>query len=200
VDVWVNGENSDMVMDRFIGRSVSARIRSMGANKKGNAIVEDTIQESLDGLMGERTHVDVGTVLITESGMLRQTHGVQRIFHVATVKRGLGEGVTPEVEDLRPSVERVLAELEQENKRLWRRIRNNNLSSVLFPMIGAGEGRLPVRTVAEAILPAAVDYFKSTPNPTIKTIYFLAFRLRERNACDKALEEYCARGILRRIP
>ena len=96
VDVWVNGENSDMTMDRFIGRSISARIRSMGANKKGGSIVDDTIQESLRGLMGERANVDIGTVFITESGMLRSTHDVQRIFHVAAVKGGLGEGVKAE--------------------------------------------------------------------------------------------------------
>src|SRR5262249_26599853 len=54
IDVWVNGEPSDMMMDRFIGRSVSARIRSMGADKEDGVISEDTIQESLRGLMGGR--------------------------------------------------------------------------------------------------------------------------------------------------
>jgi ADP-ribose pyrophosphatase len=200
VDVWVNGENSDMMMDRFIGQSISARIRSMGANKIGGSIVDDVIQEGLHDLMGERTNVDVATVFITESGMLRQTNDVQRIFHVAAVAGGLGAGVTPEVEDLLPCAEKVLAELEQESKRLWRRICNINLKSVLFPLIGAGEGGIPVQTVAEKILPAAVNYFKSTPNPTITRIYFLAFRLRERNACDKVLNEYCERGVLKRLP
>src|SRR5262249_36203483 len=33
VDVWVNGESTDMMMDRFLGRSISGRIRYLGAKK-----------------------------------------------------------------------------------------------------------------------------------------------------------------------
>ena len=42
VDVWVNGENSDMVMDRFIGQSISARIYPWARTEK--ASVSSTIQ------------------------------------------------------------------------------------------------------------------------------------------------------------
>jgi nudix-type nucleoside diphosphatase (YffH/AdpP family) len=199
VDVWVNAEPSDMMMDRFIGRSVSARIRSMGANKKDGSIVDDTIQEGLRGLMGERANVDIGTVFITESGMLRKTNDVQRIFHVAAMKSGLGKGIQAEEENLKPSAENVLAELEQENRRLWRRFCNSQLDSILFPMMGAGEGGLPVRAAAEKIIPAAIDHFRSTPQPTIKKVYFLAFRLQERNACDEVVDGYCAQGVLKRL-
>jgi nudix-type nucleoside diphosphatase (YffH/AdpP family) len=199
VDAWVNGENSDMMMDRFIGESISARIRTMGANKKVGNLVDDTIQEALRDVMGDRGNVDMGTVFITESGMLGQTNDVQRIFHVAAVKGILGQGAKPEAKDLTPCAENVLAELEKENKGLWRRICNNTLSSVLFPLMGAGEGGLPVRTVAEGIIPAAVHYFKSTPNPTVKEIYFLAFRLRERNACEAVLNAYFEEGKLKRL-
>jgi nudix-type nucleoside diphosphatase (YffH/AdpP family) len=199
VDVWVNGENSDMTMDRFIGRSISARIRSMGANKKGDSIVDDTVQESLRGLMGERANVDIGTVFITESGMLRSTHDVQRIFHVAAVKGGLGEGVKADSTKLKLCTENILAEVEQENKGIIRKFSGNYLDSILFPMIGAGDGGLQTRTVAEEIIPAAINYFKSTPNPTIREIYFLAFRLREKNACDKVLDAYCEQGVLKRL-
>jgi nudix-type nucleoside diphosphatase (YffH/AdpP family) len=200
IDVWVNAEPSDMMMDRFIGRSVSARIRSMGANKQDGSIVEDTIQESLRGLMGERTNVDIGTVFITEAGMLRKTHGVQRIFHVAGINCILGQGIKADKKDLAKCVKHVLDELEQENNRIWRKICNNNLETVLFPMMGAGEGGLPIKTVAEEIIPPAIHHFKSVPNPAIKKIYFLGFRLRERNACDKVLDEYRARGVLKRVP
>jgi nudix-type nucleoside diphosphatase (YffH/AdpP family) len=199
VDVWVNGENSDMMMDRFIGGSVSARIRAMGANKDGNVVVEDTIQEALRGLMGERAKVDIGRVLITESGMLRQDNDVQRIFHVAVLEGSLAPAIKPRVADLRPCVEAVLKELERENKKLLRLFSENYLESVLIPMIGAGEGALPIQTVADEIIPAAVDHFKSVPNSTVKKVYFLAFRLREKNACDKVLERYCEQGVLRRL-
>jgi nudix-type nucleoside diphosphatase (YffH/AdpP family) len=200
IDVWVNAEPSDLMMDRFIGRSVSARIRSMGANKQDGRIIDDAIQEGLRGLLGERANVDIGTVFVTEPGMLRKTNDVQRIFHVAAIRSGLGTGIKAEEENLKPCAENVLAELEQENRRVWRRICNNKLVSILFPMMGAGEGGLPVRTVAEKIIPAAIDHFRSTPQPTIKRIYFLAFRLQERNACDEIIDGYCSRGILKRLP
>jgi nudix-type nucleoside diphosphatase (YffH/AdpP family) len=198
IDVWVNGEASDMMMDRFVGQSVSARIRSMGANKKNGSIVDDTIQESLSGVMGERANVGIGTVLVTESGMLRATHGVQRIFHVAIVDTSLSAATVDE-KNLRLCVENVFAQLERENRRVWRRVSNNELSSVLFPMIGAGEGGLQIRSVAKEIIPSAVNYFKSTPAPTIKKIYFMGFRLRERNACAAVLDEYCERGVLEKL-
>jgi ADP-ribose pyrophosphatase len=200
VDVWVNSENADMIMDRFIGRSVSAKIRGMGANKNGDSIVDDTIQESLRGLMGERANVDIGTVFVTESGMLGETNDVQRVFHVAAVKGGLGAGTQAKQEDLKSCVVQVLAEVEQANKSLLRRFSNNNLESVLIPLIGAGEGGLPTKTVAREIIPAAVDHFKSRKSPTIKEIYFLAFRLREKSACDTIFDEYCERNVLKRIP
>jgi nudix-type nucleoside diphosphatase (YffH/AdpP family) len=199
VDVWVNGESSDMMMDRFVGQTISARIRSMGAAKKGDVIVDDVIQESLRGLMGDRANVDIGTVLVTEPGMLRQINDVQRVFHVAVVKGGLGEGIKAELKNILPCAEAVLAHIEQENKRLWRQLMKANLDSVLFPMLGAGEGGLPIQAVADEIIPAATNYFKSTPYPTIREIYFLAFTLRERNACEKILNGYCEQGVLRRI-
>jgi nudix-type nucleoside diphosphatase (YffH/AdpP family) len=189
VDVWVNGENSDMMMDRFIGQSVSARIRTMGAETDGDIVVDDTIQEALRGLMGERSNVDIGTVLVTESGTLRKTNGVQNIFHVAVVNGSLGEGVKPDVKNLRRCVESVLKELESRNKQLLRRFSGNYLESVLFPMIGAGEGGVPMQIVAQEIIPAAINYFNSVPIPTVKKIYFLAFRLREKDACDKVLDK-----------
>jgi nudix-type nucleoside diphosphatase (YffH/AdpP family) len=199
VDVWVNGENSDMMMDRFIGQTISARIRAMGADKDGNVVVDDTIQEALRDKMGSRANVDIGVVLITESGMLRKDNGVQRIFHVAVVNGSLGPDAKPDPKDLRPCVESVLKELEYENKGISRRFFGNYLESVMFPMIGAGEGGIPNDSVAQEIIPAAIEYFKSKEKPTVKKIYFLAFRLRERDACDKILNRYCEQGVLRRL-
>ncbi len=199
VDVWVNGENSDMMMDRFNGQTVSARIRALAAERDGDIVVDDTIQEALRGLIGERANVDIGKVLVTESGLLRKNNGVQRIFHVAVVKGSLGQGFTPDVNDLSLCVENVLGELEYENKTIWRRFTGDHLESVLFPLIGAGEGGLLILTVANKMIPAAVDYFKRVKDPSIKKIYFLAFKLREKDACDKVLEEYCQQGVLKRL-
>lgn len=199
VSIWVNSENTDMMMDRFIGRSISAKIRVLGANKEDDSIIEDTIQESLRGMIGERAHVKIGTVLVTESGMLRSTHQVQRIFHVATVEGGLGKGVRADPADLKSCVERVLTRVDKENTKLWRTLRKRNLDSILVPMMGAGDGGVPIETVAGQIIPAAINYFTTTPNATLREIYFLAFRLRDKSACEKILDEFCEKGVLRRL-
>jgi len=196
VSIWVNTENTDMMMDRFIGRTISARIRYLGANKDEDSVIEDTIQESLRSVIGERAHVKIGTVLVTESGMLFGTNEVERIFHVATVEGGPGAGVKADLEKLRMCVERVLRRVDRENNRLWRILRKNQLTSIVFPMLGAGDGGLTVESVAENIIPVAINYLRSAPNPTLKEIYFLAFKTRDRSACDRVLRQFSVNGIL----
>ena len=66
-------------------------------------------------------------------------------------------------------------------------------------MMGAGEDGLHVNTVAKEIIRAAINYFRSTPNPSIKEIYFLTFRLREKNACEEVLDGFCGTKVLKRL-
>ena len=69
VSIWVNPENTDMLMDRFIGKSISARIRYLGSNKDDDGnVLEDTIAEALRRTVGPPGHVKIGTVLVTEFG------------------------------------------------------------------------------------------------------------------------------------
>jgi nudix-type nucleoside diphosphatase (YffH/AdpP family) len=50
IGIWVNSENEDMIMDRFIGRSISANIRYLGADKdRSNNVTEDIITEECGG-------------------------------------------------------------------------------------------------------------------------------------------------------
>jgi ADP-ribose pyrophosphatase len=214
--VWVNPENSDMMMDRVIGTTISAKIRYLGANKDDdNNIVEDTIQESLRGTIGERARVRIGTVLMTESGMLRTTHQVKRIFHVAAGEGRLGEGVQTDPEQLGKCVKNVLNCIDRENKSFWPEIREkvlrrfpklswlpswkSNLHSILLPMIGAGDGGVPIEIVAKKIIPAAITYLRTTPDTELKEIYFLAFKLRDKSACDRVFNGLCKDGILERL-
>ncbi len=48
VHAWVNPENTEMMMDRFMGKSISAKIRYLGSNRsdEDDSIIEDTIQEA----------------------------------------------------------------------------------------------------------------------------------------------------------
>jgi O-acetyl-ADP-ribose deacetylase (regulator of RNase III) len=90
--------------------------------------------------------------------------------------------------------------VERENNRFWRKLLKDNIDSVIdsviFPMIGAGEGGVSVEESARELIPAAIDYFRATPSATIKEIYFSAFRLRDKRACDSVLSEYCDRGVI----
>ena len=148
VSLWVNSENQDMLMDRFLGKSISANIRHLGSirDKEGN-VTEDTIEEALRTAVGRRVRVEIGTVLETELGALRTTHGVRRIFHVATVKGiGFGEGVQARKPDLAPCVTNVLTRADASNQTLWRRFwKMESRDLILLPLLGAGDGGLGVR-------------------------------------------------------
>ncbi len=205
VSIWVNSENTDMLMDRVIGRSISARIRLLGANKDedGN-VLEDTIAEELRAAVGARGHVKIGTVLVTHSGSLAGSHQVKRILHVATVQASINGGVKASLETLAACVRAVLDRAEKINTKGWNlavnllrercRLEPRYCESILIPMIGAGEGGLSLEDVARSIIPAAVDYLGSQPLPTLKKVFFIAFSEGHRKACEAALQECVALG------
>jgi O-acetyl-ADP-ribose deacetylase (regulator of RNase III) len=198
VSIWVNPENTDMLMDRVIGRSISARIRYLGSNRDDDGnIVEDTIAEALRRTVGPRGHVRIGTVLVTESGTLKIKNHVQRIFHVAIVEATPGSAMKGSQDKLAQCVRTLLERAERENKRLWRiTFRLTPFKSILVPMMGAGEGGLVLEDVAETIIPAAIEHLRNVELPTLKEVYFLAFTSRQKSACDRVLERYCADGTL----
>jgi nudix-type nucleoside diphosphatase (YffH/AdpP family) len=199
VSIWVNSENTDMMMDRFLGKSLSARIRYLGANKDENDnVVEDTIEEALRSAVGRRAHCRIGTVFVTESGQLLTTHRVKRIFHVATVQGGVaGAGFKAELSNVAPCVDKVLKRADVENNRTWRTLLGlESFQSILIPMFGSGDGGLVIEDVVRAVIPPAIEYFQYTDLPTLKEIYFLAFTARDRNACEAVLAEYVSNGTL----
>jgi O-acetyl-ADP-ribose deacetylase (regulator of RNase III) len=199
VSIWVNSENTDMMMDRFLGKSLSARIRYLGANKDENDnVIEDTIEEALRSAVGRRAHVKIGTVFVTESGQLLTSHRVKRIFHVATVQGGVaGGGFKAELSNLAPCVDKLLKRADTENNRTWRTLLGlERFQSVLIPMFGSGDGGLAIEDVARNIVPPAIEYFQYTDMPTLKEIYFLAFTARDRGACEAVLAEYVSNGAL----
>jgi ADP-ribose pyrophosphatase len=200
VSLWVNSENQDMLMDRFIGKSVSAHIRRLGSNRSADGtVIEDTIHESLRAAVGQRHRVEIGTVLDTVPGAL-WSKGVQRILHIATVKaKGDGGGVQADPRDLERCVREVLVKAEAINNRFWNKFRTVEHRSILIPMLGAGDGGLPVEHVTRVIIPAAVTYLKNNPNSVLKEVYFLAYTSRDKAACDRVLEQFEGSGVLKRV-
>jgi len=200
VSIWVNSENTDMMMDRIIGRSISAKIRSLGANRdEQDNLIEDTIAEALRSAVGQRAYVNIGTVLVTESGALKATHQVQRIFHVAAVEGRPGTGVKADKTKLKHCIVKLLTRADEENNRLLRvLLGRKRFESILIPLLGSGDGGVAVEEVAEVIIPAAVSHLNSLPDQTLKEIYFLAFRPRDKSACDQVLERLARDGMLSR--
>jgi nudix-type nucleoside diphosphatase (YffH/AdpP family) len=207
VSIWVNSENTDMLMDRIIGRTISSQIRLLGSNRDedGN-ILEDTISEALRAAVGPRGHVKIGTVLVTESGSLRATHQVERILHVATVEASLGGGVKASLDRLAPCVETLLARAEKINNRgprLFANLLRERLGvkpkyceTILIPMIGAGDGGLKDEEVGDAIVSAAINHLRNVKLPTLREVYFIAYNQRAKKVYDDVLERYCAEGTL----
>jgi O-acetyl-ADP-ribose deacetylase (regulator of RNase III) len=206
--IWVNSENTDMLMDRVVGRSISSRIRLLGSMRDDDGnIVEDTIAQNLRNAVGRRGHVRIGTVLVTGSGSLKE-RGVERILHVATVQpqTSQGGGVRANLNTLVSCITAVLDRAEMINKEYWTIARNivkewcglksQYCESILIPIIGAGEGGLSVEDVTNSIIPAAIERLGAVQSPTLKKVFFLAFDARSKAACDAVIEKATADGKL----
>lgn len=198
VSIWVNSENTDMLMDRVIGKSISAQIRLLGANRDADGtVVEDLIAEALRNAVGPRGHVDIGTVFVTGSGRLEISNQVQRILHVAAVTGRPGIGIEAQQRNLALCTKNVLGKAEEINKRLWTiMFPNDGYHSILIPLFGTGEGGLPVEQVAPIIVAEAVDHILTTKNSMLKELYFLAYTGRAKSALDRVFQPYSSQGKL----
>jgi nudix-type nucleoside diphosphatase (YffH/AdpP family) len=202
--VWVNSENADMIMDRFNGRSISARIRLLGAAKDrfGRNVIEDTINDELTRQVGRSAPVKIGSVFETSAGNLAVTHDVDKILHVATVQgAGSNLGFQAQISDLAPCVKSVLMFADQSNQSWWRRVtQRKNDESILIPLIGAGDGGLSIEQVVPALIGAAIEFLQENTASTVKKISFLAFTGSHKAALDYELQKYCEKAIIRREP
>ena len=168
-------------MDRIIGRTVSANIRYGGAEKddRGN-VFEDTIANALRERLGRRGYVRMGTVVETIPGALRE-NGVKRILHVAAVEGvGPGKGVRADLEMIGQCVTRVLEYAHNRNGGL--RLLRRRDTSVLLPLIGAGDGGLSVEQVAAKVVGAVTDFFDAHPDTALTDVFMLTYTTREKAA------------------
>ncbi|MFC7245228.1 macro domain-containing protein [Catellatospora aurea] len=182
-DVWVNPENTDMIMARPQEFSVSAIIRYDGARRdEAGRITVDTIADELEKKVAPIRPVAPGTAIVTGAGELRQRNGVRYIVHTATVHGEPGTGFHP-VRGIARCVENVLLELDGLDLDLPER------SCVLFPLLGTGVGRGDVREHAGALTHSAANYLRSARRSRIGTVLFLAYTDLELQACLAALGE-----------
>lgn len=189
VDVWVNPENTDMEMARFHDPTISGTIRYLGASwRRGYGDSDDKVFRSLleevSRKWGVERPVPDGAVFLADSGRLKRTNGVRKIAHVACMEPAdssvPGRGYEL-VDDVRACVINVLAAIDAANHR------GAKLSSVLFPLFGAGANEADPRATARIMVNAAADYAKRRQG-ALQRILFLAFNARDEKFFSEALD------------
>ncbi len=182
-DVWVNNENTNMQMARFYDGTISAIIRYLGLRRdRTGHIEEDTIANELRDALGRHDRVDPEPSRATSAGSLSKTHGVKRIFHAASHQRLLASGYQP-IADVSACVTAALERADSEE------YRQEDLRSILFPLMGTNQGRNNLDRNARLMLRAAVTYLVNNPETTIEKVCFLAYTDRDLEACLRVLDE-----------
>jgi O-acetyl-ADP-ribose deacetylase (regulator of RNase III) len=185
--VWVNPENTGMRMARVDEFSVSAIIRYEGAHRDtAGRVTADLIADELDRRVGSRRPVPAGTAIITGAGELAR-FGVRYVAHSAAVQGEPGAGFR-QVREVGRCVTAVLAAVDRIADPV-------PVESVLFPLLGTGQGGGDPSATATALVGAAVDYFAATPTSPVTAVYLLAYTDTELAMCRAA----CKRRALRAV-
>jgi O-acetyl-ADP-ribose deacetylase (regulator of RNase III) len=170
-----------MQMARFYDRSLSATIRYEGARKdEHNRIDDDTIANELAMKLGTREWVVPGTVYVTGAGALTDSLGVKKIFHAATVQGVPGHGYQV-IQGVERCVTYALQKMDQKN------YRDDGLRTIVFPIMGTGEGGGDLQEIAPKLIRAAISYFTTNPNSNVTKVYFSAWSQRQLEVCQAAL-------------
>jgi hypothetical protein len=170
-----------MQMARYYDFSVSSVIRYEGAEKTMTGRIErDLINDELQQIMRRDSSVPPGHVIPTSPGELRQNNGVKRIFHVAAVEGGIGQGYRV-VESVDQCVTKALRQADKNEPG------NEELHSMLFPLLGIGTRLKSPRDTVKSLFAAATGYLRDYPSSRIDDVYFLAWSEAERELCRSIL-------------
>lgn len=182
VDIWVNSENTDMKMSRFEEYTISAIVRYDGALRDAAGhVIEDSIADELARNVSGRCPVAAGTTIMTGPGQLAISNNVRAIAHVATVYGEPGVGYR-QIGDVGRCVTSVLTELDRAGA-------DQQGDTVLFPMLGTGQGRGNVAETAVVLVGATADYLIGTPETVMTTVWFLAHTSDELAAFQSVLND-----------
>ena len=180
-DVWVNSENTNMQMARPFERSISAVIRYMGAKKnRAGRITEDTVSRELFDATGG-TGVDPGVVIDTSAGELTASNNVKKIFHAAAVVGQVGLGYSP-IEKISECVRNALKLMDDA------RLANDNLKTILFPLMGSGTSKKSAQEVASELIEEAISYLEENPQSKAEIVYFLAYNEQDLELCQRMMK------------
>ena len=180
-DVWVNSENTNMQMARPFERSISAVIRYMGAKKnRAGRITEDTVSRELFDATGG-TGVDPAVVIDTTAGELTASNNVKKIFHAAAVVGQVGLGYSP-IEKISECVRNALKLVDDA------RLANDNLKTILFPLMGTGTSKKSAQEVAGELIEEAISYLEENPQSKAEIVYFLAYNEQDLELCQRIMK------------
>lgn len=171
-----------MQMARPFDNSISGVIRYLGAKKdtENGQIEVDTIVKALEEKMNGKTTVDPGTVLVTTSGAMLETHKVKRIFHAAANYGQVGQGYIP-IDYVARCVVNALKVSPEDCK-------PGELRSVLFPLMATRSRRGAVlEERVKPLLNAAIEYLVRNPGSTFRKVYFLTYTDKELEVCQDLL-------------
>ena len=185
IDVWVSSENTEMMMARYHERAVSATVRFLGAERGPTDHVEkDLIQEALNEVMQRGNCVPAGSVVVTPSGRLNESNGVQWIFHAAAVIGQVGGGYQP-IANVNRCVDNALKKADSPG---FREKNARNVESILFPILGTGQAGADLEDTVSGLMQTALAYLLRSPQSTIRKVYFLALTDRDEEVCVRVLQ------------
>ncbi|WP_234328198.1 macro domain-containing protein [Streptomyces sp. NRRL S-37] len=163
VDILVSSENVYLEMSKTFRPTVSGVLRRAAAERSDGEIVDDVLARELAVWLHTHRHsglaVRPGTVVPTSAGALSR-QGVRRVYHAAVatpVDHGSRYHVDPRTvtEAVRQSFD--LARTERRTLAL-------PLTSICFPLLGAGRGGLPAADAAPRLLGAVREELRRDPS------------------------------------
>lgn len=189
VDVWVNSENTNMQMARPYERSISGVIRYLGAVKdRAKRVKDDVIAKELEEIV-QSGGVDPGVVIATGSGELAKTHQVKKVFHAAAVRGQVGRGYSS-IPDIDECVRNALVHADSDD------MANEDIHSILFPLMGTGTSKLDAQAVARDLIGAAISYLEENKNSKMNKVFFLVYNEQDREICEHTYSTFIQEGRL----
>ena len=136
ISVIVNSENIDLQLARFYDPSLSGTLRYFDAEKDdGGYIKVDSLNEKIqEAIKTLRLPVQPGTVVVTETTGLK-SKGINYIFHLTLARGEIGGGYNNVPDRLDAGIRNVFEKLIKLHET------DNTVSSILFPLIGAGTSK-----------------------------------------------------------
>jgi O-acetyl-ADP-ribose deacetylase (regulator of RNase III) len=150
-DVIVSSENTDLQPARYYDPSMSGTLRYLDAEKNESdlRVTRDAYLESLEAAKVEaRVQVPVlpgAVIAVPTTGLLRQ--GVKYVFHAATVQGAIETGYSAREEAIDEAIANCFRRFSTLSK-------TDSLRSILFPVFGAGAGRLGSDSIAPRMIAA----------------------------------------------